>query len=69
MTESQNVEFKEIWRDEYLKWICGFALLPYNPDIANTFFRAGHVETWGRGIQKICESCQNHGIPNPEYEV
>ncbi|GHU24547.1 hypothetical protein FACS189472_17550 [Alphaproteobacteria bacterium] len=23
--ESQNVEWKEIWRDEYLKWICGFA--------------------------------------------
>ena len=23
--ESQNVEFKELWRDEYLKWICGFA--------------------------------------------
>lgn len=23
--ESQNVEFKESWRDEYLKWICGFA--------------------------------------------
>ncbi len=25
MDESQNIEFKEIWRDEYLKWICGFA--------------------------------------------
>lgn len=24
-TENQNVEFKETWRDEYLKWICGFA--------------------------------------------
>lgn len=24
-TESQNIEFKENWRDEYLKWICGFA--------------------------------------------
>jgi len=23
--ESQNIEFKESWRDEYLKWICGFA--------------------------------------------
>ena len=23
--ESQNIEFKERWRDEYLKWICGFA--------------------------------------------
>nr|WP_300793936.1 RNA-binding domain-containing protein [uncultured Bacteroides sp.] len=24
-TESQNIEFKESWRDDYLKWICGFA--------------------------------------------
>jgi len=23
--ESQNIEFKVSWRDEYLKWICGFA--------------------------------------------
>lgn len=23
--ESQNVEYKESWRDEYIKWICGFA--------------------------------------------
>ena len=22
--ETQNIEFKERWRDEYLKWICGF---------------------------------------------
>lgn len=42
---------------------------PYNPDIANTFFRAGYVETWGRGIQKICEACKQHGIPEPEYTV
>lgn len=25
MKESQNIEFKGEWRDEYLKWICGFA--------------------------------------------
>ena len=23
--ESQNIEYKESWRDEYLKWVCGFA--------------------------------------------
>lgn len=23
--ESQNIEWKEGWRDDYLKWICGFA--------------------------------------------
>ena len=25
MSESQQVEWKESWRDEYLKWVCGFA--------------------------------------------
>lgn len=25
MPESQNTEYKSAWRDEYLKWICGFA--------------------------------------------
>lgn len=25
LPESQNTEYKESWRDEYLKWICGFA--------------------------------------------
>ena len=23
--ESQNIEYKQIWKDDYLKWICGFA--------------------------------------------
>ena len=25
MSEQQNIEYKQSWRDEYLKWICGFA--------------------------------------------
>ncbi len=25
MAECQNVEYKESWRDEYLKWVCDFA--------------------------------------------
>ena len=25
MSESQNIEWKESWRNEYLKWVCGFA--------------------------------------------
>ncbi|MBQ6141113.1 MAG: ATP-binding protein [Kiritimatiellae bacterium] len=23
--EDQNIEYKQNWRDEYLRWICGFA--------------------------------------------
>ena len=26
---------------------------PYNPDIANAFFRIGYIESWGRGMDKI----------------
>ena len=25
MAESQNIEYKASWRDEYLKWLCGYA--------------------------------------------
>ena len=25
MKENQNIEWKVSWRDEYIKWICGFA--------------------------------------------
>lgn len=43
--------------------------LPYNPDIANTFFRSGFIESWGRGIEKICRLCKEYGIAEPEYTV
>jgi len=43
--------------------------LPYNLNIANGFFRAGYVETWERGIEKICEACEKHGVPMPEYTL
>ncbi|MCD7717532.1 MAG: putative DNA binding domain-containing protein [Lachnospiraceae bacterium] len=43
--------------------------MPFNPSIANAFYRAGYIEAWGRGIQKICEACQELGTPNPEYTV
>ena len=42
---------------------------PYNPLIANTFFRAGFIEAWGRGIEKIKDSCVEAGNPMPEYAV
>lgn len=25
MEENQNIDYKRIWKDEYLQWICGFA--------------------------------------------
>ncbi len=42
---------------------------PYNPDIANAFFRSGYVESWGRGISKMTELCVAEGLPEPTYLV
>lgn len=42
---------------------------PYNPKIARAFFRAGYIESWGRGIQKIFEVCSEYGTLQPEYVV
>ena len=43
--------------------------IPYNPDIANVFYRAGYIETWGQGIQKICDECEALGAELPRYEI
>ena len=43
--------------------------IPYNPDIANVFYRAGYIETWGQGIQKICDKCRALGMGLPRYEI
>ncbi len=41
---------------------------PFNPLIAEAFFRTGAIESWGRGISKIIEACRNGGIADPVYE-
>jgi ATP-dependent DNA helicase RecG len=43
--------------------------IPYNPLIANAFFRSGQIEAWGRGIEKINESCKSWGKPEPSYSI
>ena len=42
---------------------------PYNPDIANAFFRSGYIESWGRGIEKITNHCVSAGLPIPLFNV
>lgn len=36
--------------------------------IANAFFRAGYIESWGRGIEKISRECREHAIEQPVYD-
>lgn len=40
---------------------------PRNPLIAETFFRRGLIERWGRGTQRIIELCLRAGHPEPEF--
>lgn len=42
---------------------------PYNPDIANVLYRAGFIEKWGQGIQKICDECRELGTDPPVFEL
>jgi ATP-dependent DNA helicase RecG len=108
-SESHNVEWKQSWQDDYLKWICGFAnaqggriyigsmtqlrvmddrlslwnagtlpveltvdklfqvheSVPRNPLIAEVCYRAGYIDSWGRGIKKITDACKYAGLPAP----
>jgi ATP-dependent DNA helicase RecG len=41
--------------------------IPYNPDVATTFFRAGLIEAWGRGTLKIIDECHKLNIPTPTF--
>lgn len=42
---------------------------PYNPNIAHVFYLAGFIESWGRGVEKICAACRKNGVPQPVYTV
>ena len=42
---------------------------PYNPKLANVFFKSGMIEAWGRGFEKIKEACSLYDGPLPEYEI
>jgi predicted HTH transcriptional regulator len=39
-----------------------------NPFIADVFHRAGLIEKWGRGTNRVAEMCRAAGISSPKYE-
>ena len=131
--ESQNIEWKSSWRDEYLKWVCGFAnaqggrieeleypvaalremllnalvhrnyfgsmtqmkvyderltlwnagtlpeeltieqlfqsheSIPRNPLLAEVCYKAGYIDSWGRGVEKIADACNEAQLPAPQF--
>lgn len=42
---------------------------PYNPLIANTFFRSGDIESWGRGYKRILEAVSAYRLLPPKLEM
>lgn len=41
---------------------------PRNRNIAGTMFKAGFIDTWGRGFKKIREGFEKAGMPMPKVE-
>ena len=41
---------------------------PRNRNIAGTMFKAGFIDTWGRGFKKIREGFEKAGLPMPKVE-
>jgi len=41
---------------------------PWNPLIANTFYRRGIIEKWGTGTIKMAETMESARLPRPEIE-
>jgi ATP-dependent DNA helicase RecG len=42
---------------------------PWNPIIANVFYRAGIIEKWGTGTINIIEWCKENRNPPPEWII
>ena len=40
---------------------------PWNPIIANVFYRAGIIERWGSGTLNILDWCEENGNPRPTW--
>lgn len=41
---------------------------PRNVLLAGAFYKAGFIESWGRGTIKIVEKCLEQGLPEPDFK-
>ncbi len=64
-----------LWNEDKLpeginqeKLFAEHASQPRNRNIANAFYKAGFIETWGRGINKIRQGLKKMGLPEPKIE-
>jgi len=72
-----------IYEDKFIVWNPGdlpeeltiddlkvkHASYPRNPIMADVFFKAGLIETWGRGTIKMIEECKKARLPEPKFEI
>jgi ATP-dependent DNA helicase RecG len=60
-------QLPESWTQKHL--LAKHPSHPFNPLLASAFFRAGYVESWGRGIEKILNDCRQYGMPAPTFDT
>jgi ATP-dependent DNA helicase RecG len=41
---------------------------PRNTLLADVFYKAGFIESWGRGTLKMLAECKEQGMPEPQFE-
>ena len=41
---------------------------PFNPIMANIFYKCGFIENWGRGTTSIINECLDYGLPKATFE-
>jgi len=64
MNESATLEKEDIekLKTEHLS-------KPQNRLLADTFYKSGLIESWGRGTLKILNDCLSAGLKAPDYEL
>ncbi|RLB70157.1 MAG: transcriptional regulator [Deltaproteobacteria bacterium] len=41
--------------------------IPRNPLLAEVCYKAGYIDSWGRGVEKIAAACKEAGLPDPQF--
>ena len=73
--ETQTIEFKQSWHDEYLEWICGYAnayggTLYIGRTDDGTPIGVAKTKSLMESIPcKITGGCKEYGGPRPSYKI
>ena len=42
---------------------------PYNPLMAGVLYRTAWLESWGSGVTRMVDACEDKNLPEPYYEI